>query len=510
MSDRYSSATPLELVRGSLGVDYVSEPTDLPDGFATRMTNLSFIRGTLRSRPAARLVQPTAPVPNIPLIAVYEFVKSDGTRYLVRFVQTGVQVLDQNEVTWSNVAGVTTTASFSYPISVVGWGDNLLFTNGYDGIYEIDPAALTGRRLDGAVVGHQLAVFAGRVISVRSDRISWSVRNDNTDWDGVGSGYEDLRSTPDGYIGGMLSLFPVTDDTALLLRGDSVWLVSQTGIAEAPFRFNRLFASQSLVSPFAACAVPGGVVGLFTDGFHFVTPGEIRPVGEQIARHVLDNLRDPRSISCAYDKVFRRIGFLVKELSDTVLWVMHLDRYKWTRYEYPFVPVHVSTVHYRKSILNVDDLIGNVDDLVGPVDELGTTSMQSGFVLCDQEFVYREDQESTTDSIGFADATSQIELRSGLIYAEDPDQRAKIIGARLMYRSADTRTLYWYVSSDAGQTWMLWSTSVLQPTAYNRIAYMSRPFAAEQVMVKCTTDGLGDIKLLSLSLKVDPGARRKS
>lgn len=509
MSDRYTSTKPLELVRGSRGVDYVSEPTELPAGFLTRMTNVSFHNGVMQSRRPAATYNNTF-MPSAELTAVHQFDTSDGTRHLVRFNVSGVEIFRNIAAPWDAVTGITLTSAPSYRVSCIGWGDKLLFTNSRDGVFEVNPVTAVGTKLTEAVQGHQLAVFGGRVISVRRDRISWSVRNDHTDWTGVGSGYEDLRSVPDGYIGEMLCLHPISDDTALLLRGDSVWIVQQTGFVDAPFRFNRLFAAQSLVSPFAACPVQGGVIGLFRDGFAIVGPSGIQQVGESVARHILDNLRSARSISCAYDKVHRRVAFLVKELSATVVWVLHLEGMRWTRHEYGFTPRYVTTTRIKTGLVVIDSLPGKIDSLTGKIDELSLTNYIDGFAFVDADTVYIEGYTSGVDQLETASVVTPVELRTGLIYAESPDQRAKLISGRIMYRSTSNRTLSWYVSDNAGQTWTLLSTSSLPATAYNRIVHMNKPFAAEQIMVKCVIDSLFDTKILMLELQIDPGARRRT
>jgi hypothetical protein len=324
--------------------------------------------------------------------------------------------------------------------------------------------------------------------------MNWSVKDNNQDFAGIGSGYEDLRSTPGGLIGSLRGLYLLTDDTALLVRADSVWQVSTTGIEDQPFRFSRILPSLGAPSPFGLVSTPYGLAGLFNNGIFVINKDGIDDIGSPIADHLLANLRSDYLTWAVYDVFNSRLHLLVNEISDRVIWTYSFRRKGWTRKEYGITVDTIDYAEYKVGSIKTDDLVGTTDSQVGLTDELGMSSREHGLLLHDGNFVYREYLSGTQDAVT---AQPQAELRSGLI-GSNPGTNVTIHQIDIVYETNESHTVTWNVSRN-GLAFTAWSSMTLAPTTRpTPIRIKGNTISGKYLQVQALVDGLGSLQVESV------------
>lgn len=493
---------PIEVVVGSKGVNYISPNWAVTDGFAKQLTNLTFEKGVLRTRNGINTV---GPLVGASVALSFRFKTSTNKAYLVRCRYTGVDIFNESTNSWDAVSGITLNGSKNNQFSYAGWGDEILLTNGVDGLWQINPVGLTATKIVDAPRGFQVTVWASRVFIVDSGMIYWTVKLDSLDWTGEGSGFEDLRSTPEGIIGSTSGLYPITDESALLIRNESVWVVNQTGNAIAPFRFNRLHSDLGSSSPFGITTVPGGIFGLFNDGIYYVTLDSVKQIGMPIDKYVLENLRQVGRSWATYDPYNHRSFLLVKELSTSIIWMYDWEGNRWTRYEYSVSLNTIEYDDYKKGSITIGQLTGTIGSLTGTIGELGLTSYQHGLMMTDDSWIYREDSTVTFDSVGLTSSSPTCTFVSGIII-KDPRKIATIDEMVLVYESNVPTVIQWYISYD-GVNWVSWSSSQLLATMQPaHVRVRGAPRQGNNMMLKGVISGVGNIRLESLELMASKDA----
>jgi len=491
------------------GIDYRISLSRLDKAFLAQVTNMRLNAGRAESR------TPVAPIGGVSaaLNVVVKFVTGAGVGTLFRFAPWFVQYY--NGASW-----VTLTLS---PVAngvagdrfmVTSYNDTMLFTNGKDGIYKYDPTTGDVSVIAGSFPGKFITTFAGRVIVAdvrdpnrQAQRIRWSVKNDSDDWEGVGSGYEDLLSTPGGAVDQQLGVHPVTDNRALLVRTKSIWLMSTTGLVDQPFRFDRLFNNIGTDSPYSWTSVPGGVVGLGTDDVYLVSPSQFQRIGNPVKDQILANASDIGDIVGAYNSDDEEYLMLVKEGSAYFVYAYSfLDDKGWMRRQYTNgAPVWIT--HARSALrgTTIDELVGTIDEQVGSIDELGlTTDSENGVIMCQGTYVVQEDSGQTQDNWGTGAADAAIELRTGLITAGTPLHRSKLIEAKIEYEAGIGQTLIVEYTNDAGGSWTQFGENIVisGATAGPTIARVRSTVIGHNLQVRVRSTTLGTLKLHGLFLRV--------
>lgn len=282
-----------------------------------------------------------------------------GVEWIIRFTTTQAQYYDWGLGGWLNVSGITPNLSGGLDnyFQWTGYGDSILFVNGKDGLYRIAltgaPPPVTKITTTGAPATPRfVTTFGGRVIvsnlASAPSRVQWSVKNSYTDWSGIGSGYDDLISTPGGAIDTTYGIYPINDAQALVVRSNSIWLMSLTGDANVPHRFSQLYSNFGCEDPYSIVQVPGGIVGLFRDNVYFVNETTINPLGDSIKTLFRlshnDNPLGRQSTSQvvgAYDPDVHEYRLLLKAPGEYVL-RYGMTSQRWTSDFYPVKFRHIA------------------------------------------------------------------------------------------------------------------------------------------------------------------------
>jgi len=168
---------------------------------------------------------------------------------------------------WAKLTGpVLAVSTLDNRFSFVRWNSLILALSPESGIalQALDTAAKTYAAVAGSPAGFHVTAFGNRVVVSRVTgnigRIQWSVKNDSTDWSGLGSGFEDLLAAAGSNADRPWSVWPLGETQAIVICERSVFLMSATDNFDAPFRFTLIPGAEGTPYPYSIAAVPGGVM----------------------------------------------------------------------------------------------------------------------------------------------------------------------------------------------------------------------------------------------------------
>lgn len=413
----------------------------------------------------------------------------DGSAYIVRFKVNGVDIFSAGA--WVAATGVF-NGSRSWPFSITGWNDRILFSCGVGRMYELifSPSFQVREIMESPANIIHLATFNGRVMaSLFGTQVRWSVKFDHTDWNGLGSGFEDLQSAAGGKPDQQCAIVPVSDELAYCVRSASVWQIGNTGDPDIPFSFSRAYTGVGSRLPMTVAPTERGFICVGPDSQIWI----VDPAGyEDIAPPIVSDLeaitaQQQDFMSGAYDVKFKEYRITLPTSSTTSTRVLRYSRMNkaWTEDTYPF-PMKSIAYTFIITGMSVDELVGTTDALAGATDDLGTPTINKGFIYTMKGsvsmWVVKDDVTMTptvTKDLKF-DGTriaAGFRLESGDVKLTDPIKRQEFAEMLMWYESDASVTLVAEFSEDGGVTWNQIG-SVVAPITGAR----SEPISIQQTM----------------------------
>lgn len=480
------------------------------------------------------------------LLYASEVALTDGSRYLVRWREDGVDVF--TGVDWEPAGGDAFSGSPDEPFAMTGWGDLIIFTGGnlqrLFALSFIAGVAEVTELLDSPIGVIHLTTFDSRVVAVLPSRVQWSVKFDHADWTGLGSGYEDLRSSPGGKSDQPTAVVPITDELAYMVRTGSIWQISVTGNFDAPFAFGRLFTFVGSKYPTSVVPIQRGLICLGEHQIWVITPDGFKDVAKPILTLLKVDDLFLRKIWAAFDAEFSEYRLSIP--SEDSLTAHAILRYSlltdgWSVDIYPF-PVHSISYVQTNRPIPVDSLEGTVDDLEGAVDDLGSGPKINGAIytveMVDEvviaiedlpgligdlpgtigsyiqqgQFVVVDDATLNADPLRDVSSTqlraeSGFRIESGDIRIDDPLQRKDIVELVLVYESRGVATIHFDYSVDGGLTWTSFSSVNVSATTRARPVNVDNYIDRDNIQFAAWTDASPDIQLIDLQVMTRQGAR---
>lgn len=428
---------------------------------------------------------------------------STGTTWSLRWRVDGIDALQSG--VWTPIAGDSFTAPSSTQVSITGWGDGIVFTIGVDRLFWL--------RFEGGVpsitrlvespenVGH-VTTFAGRIIaSIRnSGETHWCAKNDNEDWTGQGSGFEDLRSAPGGGVDQQTAVAPVTDEYAYMVRTNSVWQMSLTGDPDAPFRFTLLYQGVGSEYPGTVKSLNRGVAFMSRDSIVHISPEGKQDIGQGIREKIRITKQYLRDTSSDYDP--RDNEYVLSIPSANSLNAHELYRYNfdapgWTKDVYPFPVKSISFVRYSRS-LSMDELTGlPMDALEGAMDDLGVTDRIAGLMFAvrgnSKLVIVHSDTNNNTgmkdvNSVGFGVASGW-RIETGYVIPSNTINRVWLTATEIEYESEAECELTYEYSDDGGATWNQYASSLLPIATRPTVHRVQQSLEREglQIAINCAS-----------------------
>lgn len=492
---------------GAKGLDLFHRLNKIPPQYARECQNMEVDEGgVLRSR---RGVQPIGTA-STGVMGVVKFITGDGLGRLLRFKTDTVELWSGSA--WTTVPGTyTLTGGTSDRFAVTSFGDALIFSNGVNGIFKYSVTTGVIENIKSDISARRLTTFAGRIIASDAkdpewehQRIRWPVKYSETDWDGDGSGYEDLESTPGGQIDQQHGVWPVTDTTALVVRSQSTWIMMETGNVLSPFRFSMAYANLGSKSPHSIAAVPGGVVMLGLDDVYAVSPREFKPIGTLVKDEIFNNATSLGSIVGAYDPDRRMYALLVPTSAGNYVYKFSFREQGWSRHLYSTDPDWISFGREAETFLTFDELTGTFDALTGTLDALGAgvDDDLGGLFLSASTVVVREDPTASRDDFGAGDVDGSIIVATGVLQAASPRDKTQLIELWLEYEADETQVLRFEYTDRFG-TWQTFGgPKTVTSTVAPQIVRTRQTITNHDTRVRVRSTTLGKLRILGMYTNV--------
>jgi hypothetical protein len=539
------------------GLDFSSYLFNVAKNMTPFMKNWRLDRGTLVQRPGTTAVGPGG-VEEV--IGLQGFVDSAGLAFIVRVTLDKIQVYDPTTDTWDDSFGPALGASSGDRAYFTGWADHMIVQISSGGIYDFDPVTMAHGLLASAAgvytTAGRITTFAGRIIVCQADfpyKMVWCTKDNDNDWIGIGSGFEDFFNTPGGSVDDLLAVVPVTDDQAIVVRSNSVWLMVTTGDANVPFKFSKLYSDISCRAPSGITAVPGAAIIPGLDDIYIVNAQEIKAIGGNIRPRYIGSLFHASEIQGIFDEKRGEFVMAVSEADvpyRNVVYRFSLVDQGWSRDEYQ---TPITFLSYSRSItivsLEIKDLVGTIGALRNPISFLGSIASDTGILMCGQSlgqglpglsgeiidligtigdlegpigssegswFVIREDPTTFTDYNKGFDLINKVdtptELWTGIILGNNKPPtllgREKVTDAQLEYLLSSVSLevdVDW--SPDGGLSWQQFSRGNIASTlGVPSVLRFAHTFEAAQPIIRLTTPKLAGMRTSGFHVFVTDGA----
>jgi len=352
-----------------------------------------------------------------------------------------------------------------------------------------------------------LAVFGNRVIASRTNdwtaltdpwvesatnlaRVRWCVKNDATDWIGIGSGFEDMP-VPDGSLDEVMGVYPVSDVTAIVVSQHTMRRMDVTNFVDAPFAFGLLTDQIGTLSRYTIRAIPGGVIFLGYDDVYVVTLGDVKRIGTSALRNSVLAIANPRLATGYIDIYNSRYVLIFKEGSTQVIWVYSFVDSGWTRYTLPFDVAFVDFAFFKISGALYYGMYF-------------TMSIAGGF-SCRDNPTRTQDVDSTG-----ADVDSPIEARTGLVLTDSALHKVQLVEVQMVYESTGSQTVLFDYSTDGGQTWNPYSSQNIVATSGPTVLSVRTQLERTKMQIRVRSPKLGGLTIVSLHAFAVRGALIKA
>jgi hypothetical protein len=442
------------------------------------------------------------------MVAALEAVLSTGTSYMVRFTATGIDVYDGN--VWTPATGLAWSTTNDSDFGLSAWADNLMFSNEH-GIFNLSfgsgfPVTSLNSSILDAI---HLATFGGRAIATRtSGSVQWSVKDDNTDWAGLGSGYEDSRSAPGGRLDRPTAVVPVTDELALVVRTGSIWQMQLTGNYNAPFSFSQIVAGPGTQYPRTVAAIPYGTIFVgYGSVWKYTLNNGLQQIGLPIESDLLIPPSQLRRCVATYEPKWNEYRLTISSDDPNQGKVLryNIDGDFWTEDVYPFPIRSIAYTLFVQGV-TIDELVGAIDQLTGTVDDLTTGIPQPSIVLAQGDpsrYVVQESSPHNSDAMRDVSTSggqtySGWSISTGLLDKANALKTKHVNLLELAYTAAqDTDIQFWY-SDDGGDTWNLIDTITAVATNKPKVLRVDLNLDRDQLMFAASTAATPNMKLISL------------
>lgn len=521
----------LEYFHPPKGLDTLTPITRMSRSYSPAVVNLILRKGILQSRNAFSQYgsKPSAPAEATILAADVELPTALAglQRRALRWTKTKLYIYQAGN--WVATPAVHNITDFD-GVDFVTWNSTIVYSAGtaaaVPGILEYSPPTIpdpqgTYRILTGSPTAEHVTLFGNRIVASAisglftsvGNRIQWTVKNDDNDWAGIGSGFEDLvvmtRDTADVVMG----VYPISDTTALVVRESSIWRMDLTGFADAPFTFSLLTDQLGTTARRTIRAITGGVIFLGYDDVYIVTLGGIQRIGLPGLASVFTSLGFtmlgsdsggvPSTLATSwgfYDRYNRRYWLSIPNVG---VYIYSFDDQGWTQISLSFIPTAIAQTYYQ----SVDSEFH------------GVYLVRNGAT---PTFTLQEDSTATVDD-DLIDAGPGsdfgIEVWSGIVRVDDsggrrtadqavdgsPLYKTQIIEAVLEYEAGASQALD--IQFLRNGSWTTLGQVSVATTTGPSFAAVRRNVSGQDFQVRIVSSTLGRIKIHSLHMYVVKGAK---
>lgn len=429
------------------------------------------------------------------VMAVVPFIVNPSELYLVRFTTAGVDVMPGVSSSWTSYTGPALTGGIYDHFSWAGWSNKMLFTNGIDGLFVIDFALRTYTKITAAPAGARFVTVLGKRVllsgfSTTPHRIQWSVKSSYSDWTSLGSGFEDMLASPGGFVDIVQGVHPYADSEAWVLRADSIWVMAETGYADAPFSFQRRHTGIGVDAPYSATMTPHGLFYLSRFDVIRLTPEGFTPVGTRVRSAIFGRYNSgikADQVFGAYNARYNAYCLLIPTsyLSPTAstatiiaygitrIFAYHIGVDAWTKF-HSWTPRRIVGATFSIGG-TFDQLSDTFDNQVGPMDSWGVTARTGGLFYAHITHNFAGRDVTEVSSVGIVHYGGGSTITAGtyetpFIHAGNPYKAVQVQDIEFLYQhsspDATDQTIAMYTSRNPAAGWnTVYSSLVLPPTS---------------------------------------------
>lgn len=511
-----SARQPVAFFTEPKGIDRYHSSSRVSPQYATNIRNFMFDDGVLISRRGTNLMGGEAPST---VMQVVDFIRKGQKKVTVRFCIRHIQIFEYGLGGWRTFP-VALTGSDRDFFSYTGWADKLLFSNGVDGIWEIDFKTLVIQAIPNSPSAKHLTTFGNRVVASSVNfrgedyplRVWWTAKNLYKNWlssqevptltSDLAGGYEDLYGSPGGVTDEAMGVFPSDDTRAWLVRSRSVYQMAVSGNALAPFRFDRTLAD--IGSPFRNTIVsgPAGIFFVSRENIHSLDGTGHKLIGDAVIDEITEEVESLRPAYGAFD-----VGRLEYRLAcNDLVWRYRIREEGWTTDEYPWEIKSLSRQVQGVAGIPIDNLPGIIDELSirfppGAINDLVYRREDDDammFVPVDSLLTIRED-DSTQDVLLTGDRTdAQLLLDTGILSSEIL-KATELHELHLEYTSEAEQDLFFEATFDDGDSFQpLSGPKSIEVTQGSEILYSKVERVSRKLQVRLRSQVLGKLRVLGL------------
>jgi len=402
------------------------------------------------------------------------------------------------------LSGTTADTFWGLTIADADW---FVFCNGVDPVLYLDenmdvvytlysiPAKYGTTWADRLILGYttESAVVYGY-------RMRYSVAADYDNFTGTGSGYHDFMDDPYDITG-----YSIISDTLVVYKTYSIFNVTRTGKASAPFDYK-------LKVPGIGNYIPGHLVSLgdadvFTGSDNFYTYDLRSPVaiGDKVKDRFLDQL-NPNALDICHALVCEEdseIQFYYCSASSTtpdraLVWNYDLNSFisEWL--------INTNCSGYASYITTStwNSMTQAWDEVGAPWDSSTVVAARPLNMLGYGAYLYILDTNSTSDN--GTDFT--MEWWTKQIVSADETKFVSVYRIVLAYYCSSPTTLYVDLSPDGGNSWYYSRTLTLTSTVQDKLQYIKADFISSYnsvtARIRCTAGGY--YKIINVKLEAVP------
>lgn len=516
------------------GVDRFHVSRNVGSQYATKIRNLMLEEGNLMSRLGTDMMGSEA---QSTVMQIVDFIRKGRKKVTIRFCIRHIEIFQYNSGGWISIPVALTGGEEDF-FAYTGWADKLLFSNGIDGLWELDFTTQIIKKVPDAPSAKHLTTFGNRVVAshVVIDgedfplRVAWTAKNDYKRWaesttavplgPDLAGGHEDLYGSPEGVTDEAMGVFPYSDSQAWLVRSRSTWMMSVSGNVLAPFRFDRVFAFVGTPFRHSIVSIPSGIIFGSRDNFHQITTDGHKLIGDLIFDEIEDEVGTLDKSYASYDPRRQEYRIAVREHETDLKLTGHVWRYRlieqgWTADEYPWEIKSLSRQIEGVVGIPIDTLIGIIDELPlnyppGPIDKIVGDRAHDNmmmFVPESSNITFRE-TDDPRDVLSTGEQTdSEILIESGIVNL-NPLKAIQHLESHFEYEcESDQRLIFEYTQIDGvdnvdgleGNAWIPLSQRDIERTEGSEIVFIKQEKVSRKLRLRVRSPELGTLRILGLA-----------
>lgn len=459
----YAQVQPVP-IRPILGYWAYDPGRDAPLGSSPDVVNCTVERGLLRKRMGYAKFPSDHAGFGEPVTGLFVTQDVDKVQYLYAATPSKMYYYDSATMQWIEITGAGLNATDVNIYAFENSQNKVVFSNGVDKVQVMDytgpsyaglnanaPACKFLCRYNGRLnLGHTFEGAGPDPLPYRHRR---PVRDDHTDWTGLGSGFRDQDEFP-YHMQNMRKMLTVM----MLYYEHMIEACIQQPDASAPFRYETRVADIGLYGEYTLDGRNDMHFFLGGDDFYQFNGATPTEIGAVVRDDVFRSLNTSEIRKC-FGKIIPATKDYAcwvpgggSEYADTV-WVYNWARRIWHKWTTDFH--RVATIYRLDDAVTIDDLTGTIDEQNFEFDSIAVQSEYPSLITGHQDgYVHKWNPTlKSDDGAAIPCRWTSSDFTAEMVF-KNPERQLTLERITVEYQGiASEFTLSFYVSTDGGLTW---------------------------------------------------------